>query len=345
MPARLNRSVRRGWVHESRRQQLAFRHPRTANGLYLARRAHRRDAHLGHDKRQCWAKSSWNSRPSRTTSGRSGAAGRKHLGNHGNDAQRSLTSIECDKLDSRGLEGCDRPGSPDEPGTPRRLRARAGSRGEGVADVPRSTRATAGFAFCGLMPAAGWAKSLSPATRSCAARSRSSRSRTSYADDPESRARFLLEAEITGGLEHPGIVPVYGLGHYADGRPFYAMRFIRGDSLKEAIERFHSRQTTRARPGRARAGVAAAAPPVHRRLQRGGLRPQPRRPAPRPQAGQHHAGPVRRDAGRRLGPGQADRPSPRAWAPGRRSRRSGPTSASGARRRQVGLQPSARRST
>ena len=33
-----------------------------------------------------------------------------------------------------------------------------------------------------------------------------------YADDPESRARFLLEAEITGGLEHPGIVPVYGLG-------------------------------------------------------------------------------------------------------------------------------------
>ena len=32
-------------------------------------------------------------------------------------------------------------------------------------------------------------------------------------------SRFLLEAEITGGLEHPGIVPVYGLGTYADGRP------------------------------------------------------------------------------------------------------------------------------
>ena len=60
-----------------------------------------------------------------------------------------------------------------------------------------------------------------------------------YADHPESRSRFLLEAEITGGLEHPGIVPVYGLGHYPDGRPFYAMRFIRGDSLKEAIEQFH----------------------------------------------------------------------------------------------------------
>jgi serine/threonine-protein kinase len=65
-----------------------------------------------------------------------------------------------------------------------------------------------------------------------------------YADHPESRARFLLEAEITGGLEHPGIVAVYGLGHYSDGRPFYAMRFIRGDSLKEAIQRYHKEKPT-----------------------------------------------------------------------------------------------------
>ncbi len=62
-----------------------------------------------------------------------------------------------------------------------------------------------------------------------------------HADDSNSRSRFMLEAEITGGLEHPGIVPVYGLGMYADGRPFYAMRFIRGDSLKDAIERFHGK--------------------------------------------------------------------------------------------------------
>jgi serine/threonine-protein kinase len=62
----------------------------------------------------------------------------------------------------------------------------------------------------------------------------------SHADDPTSRQRFLLEAEVTGGLEHPGIVPVYGLGTYGDGRPYYAMRFIRGDSLKEAIEQFHA---------------------------------------------------------------------------------------------------------
>src|SRR5262249_2193247 len=38
---------------------------------------------------------------------------------------------------------------------------------------------------------------------------------------------------------HPGIVPVYGLGTYGDGRPYYTMRFVVGDSLKEAIETYH----------------------------------------------------------------------------------------------------------
>src|SRR6516164_8090701 len=71
-----------------------------------------------------------------------------------------------------------------------------------------------------------------------------------HADEPTSRQRFLLEAEVTGGLEHPGIVPVYGLGTYGDGRPYYAMRFIRGDSLKEAIARFHADETLKKDPGR-----------------------------------------------------------------------------------------------
>ncbi len=38
-----------------------------------------------------------------------------------------------------------------------------------------------------------------------------------HADDPTSRARFLIEAEVTGRLEHPGVVPVYGLGHERTG--------------------------------------------------------------------------------------------------------------------------------
>ncbi len=57
------------------------------------------------------------------------------------------------------------------------------------------------------------------------------------------RARFVLEAVVTGNLEHPGIVPVYGLGEYSDGRPFYAMRFIEGQSLREAIDQFHGKQS------------------------------------------------------------------------------------------------------
>jgi serine/threonine-protein kinase len=76
-----------------------------------------------------------------------------------------------------------------------------------------------------------------------------------HADDPTSRHRFLMEAEITGGLEHPGIVPVYGLGAYPDGRPYYAMRFIRGDSLKEAIAPFHADDTLRGDPGRRSLGL------------------------------------------------------------------------------------------
>src|SRR5262249_48283804 len=71
-----------------------------------------------------------------------------------------------------------------------------------------------------------------------------------HAGLPESRARFVLEAEVTGSLEHPGIVPVYGMGAYADGRPFYAMRLVQGDSLKEAIAAFHARDQARSASGR-----------------------------------------------------------------------------------------------
>ena len=59
------------------------------------------------------------------------------------------------------------------------------------------------------------------------------------ASDAESRRRFLMEAEITGRLEHPGIVPVYSLGQDNEGHPCYAMRFIRGETLEEEIHRFH----------------------------------------------------------------------------------------------------------
>jgi hypothetical protein len=52
--------------------------------------------------------------------------------------------------------------------------------------------------------------------------------------------RFLAEAQITGQLEHPAIVPVHDLGMDEEGRPFYVMKFVRGRSLKDAIEDYHS---------------------------------------------------------------------------------------------------------
>ncbi|MCG8448791.1 MAG: protein kinase [Pirellulales bacterium] len=62
---------------------------------------------------------------------------------------------------------------------------------------------------------------------------------SAHADNQENRIRFVREAEITGALEHPGIVPVYSLGQFADGRPYYAMRFIRGINLQMALEDFY----------------------------------------------------------------------------------------------------------
>jgi tetratricopeptide (TPR) repeat protein len=60
-----------------------------------------------------------------------------------------------------------------------------------------------------------------------------------FKDDESCRARFVQEAEVTGCLEHPAIVPIYAFGRYEDGRPYYAMRFIEGETFKHAIDQFH----------------------------------------------------------------------------------------------------------
>jgi serine/threonine protein kinase/tetratricopeptide (TPR) repeat protein len=73
-----------------------------------------------------------------------------------------------------------------------------------------------------------------------------------YRHDPASRRRFLREAEITGRLEHPGIVPVYGLVEDAQGQLSYAMRFIQGETLHEAIQRYHRAEGPRRDPAERR---------------------------------------------------------------------------------------------
>ncbi|MBI1312071.1 protein kinase [bacterium] len=57
---------------------------------------------------------------------------------------------------------------------------------------------------------------------------------------PEGTKRLVREAQITGLLEHPNIIPVYELGHRPeDGEPFYTMRFVKDETLARYIKRFH----------------------------------------------------------------------------------------------------------
>jgi serine/threonine-protein kinase len=48
---------------------------------------------------------------------------------------------------------------------------------------------------------------------------------------PELRRRFTEEARITALLQHPGVVPVYEVGEFPEGRPFYVMRLMNGQTL------------------------------------------------------------------------------------------------------------------
>jgi PAS domain S-box-containing protein len=67
--------------------------------------------------------------------------------------------------------------------------------------------------------------------------------RPEQADNAVLRARFLREAQITGQLEHPGIVPVYELARRPDtGQPFYTMRFVKGRTLNDAARAHHQKR-------------------------------------------------------------------------------------------------------
>lgn len=55
--------------------------------------------------------------------------------------------------------------------------------------------------------------------------------------------RFKHEAEITGRLDHPSIVPIYQLGEDQEtGRMFYTMRFLGRSTLQDSISEYHERR-------------------------------------------------------------------------------------------------------
>ena len=54
--------------------------------------------------------------------------------------------------------------------------------------------------------------------------------------DPRKKARFVEEAQITGQLEHPNIVPIHELGVDASKRLFFSMKMVRGRSLQQVLD-------------------------------------------------------------------------------------------------------------
>jgi serine/threonine-protein kinase len=63
-------------------------------------------------------------------------------------------------------------------------------------------------------------------------------------DRPDQRHRFLVEAQVTGQLEHPGIVPIHEVGIDEAGKPFYVMKFVRGKTFQSVIDEFHVAKLT-----------------------------------------------------------------------------------------------------
>jgi serine/threonine-protein kinase len=52
---------------------------------------------------------------------------------------------------------------------------------------------------------------------------------------PQYEQRFLEEEHILGQLQHPGIVPIHASGRLPDGRPFFTMKLVKGQTLAELL--------------------------------------------------------------------------------------------------------------
>ena len=57
-----------------------------------------------------------------------------------------------------------------------------------------------------------------------------------HRDNPKLIRRFLEEAQIAGQLQHPGVVPVYELGAFADRRPYFTMKLVKGLTLADLLD-------------------------------------------------------------------------------------------------------------
>ena len=156
-----------------------------------------------------------------------------------------------------------------------------------------------------------------------------------HADDPTSRSRFVLEAEITGGLgasrHRPGLRP----GHLRR-RPALLRHAVHPRRQLQGGHRPTSMPMTPC--GQTPAGESLGLLKLLRRFldvcNAIDYAAQPGHLAPRPQAGQHHRRQARRDAGGRLGTGQGRWGEPNPGSP--------PTSGCWSHRRPAGRRDASR---
>jgi eukaryotic-like serine/threonine-protein kinase len=67
-----------------------------------------------------------------------------------------------------------------------------------------------------------------------------------WLQNPDAFLRFLDEAQITAQLDHPALVPVHDLGQLRDGRVWFSMREVQGETLTRVSRRLHLASTSTA---------------------------------------------------------------------------------------------------
>ena len=318
-----------------RRPQPALRPARPAERPDRPGPARRRLPGL--DPRQGPAAGRAPGRPRATSTPISGPRSRRwsaqHLKKHGGDAEKSLAAIPAGRSTRESLAAARRPRGRAPP-SPTSARARPERRHD--ADPDRTATYAVGTAtadgqrFRVLRPhARGGLGAVFVALDAELNREVALKQILDHhADDPTSRQRFLLEAEITGGLEHPGSCRSTAWAPTATAGRTTPCGSSAATASRRRSSAFHADATLKTDPGRRSlelrkllrrfVDVCNAIEYAH----------TPGRAAPRHQAGQRDRRQARRDAGRRLGPGQADGPG-RAGGRRRRADARCPSSASG----------------
>lgn len=151
--------------------------------------------------------------------------------------QRLRESVQAAKRESVQLGGLTDASDPDKP-------SRATWHGRAFGDAEGLRRANLRFTLIRKIAEGGlgtvWFARDEALKRTVAIKEMN----TDVAESPKAWQRFQREAQITGHLEHPGIVPLYMFGMDADtGHPFCAMRFVGKQTLADAIEAYHARKS------------------------------------------------------------------------------------------------------